>query len=120
MRASASTASARTSAASDGAPAPGGARGALRSNGEAMALVRGSPLLRFGTVAALVVFDQWAKVLVFRWLGVDPGRYEHNERPLFGTDWLSFANSCNGGAAFGQFGQFPWVLVVGRIAAVLF
>lgn len=85
-----------------------------------MALAQGSPLLRFGAVTLLVALDQWSKMAVFRWLGVAPDRLEHNERPLFGTDWLSFANSCNGGAAFGQFGQFPWVLVLGRIAAVLF
>ena len=85
-----------------------------------MALAKGSPALRFGAVAALVAFDQWAKVAVFRWLGVSPERIEHNQHWLFGSDWLSFSNSCNGGAAFGQFSQFPWILVVGRIAAVLF
>ena len=82
--------------------------------------VQGSPFLRFGAVLALVAFDQWSKVAVFRWLGVDPRSYEHNDIPLLGTDWLRFANSCNGGAAFGQFDQFPYVLVLGRIAAVLF
>ena len=85
-----------------------------------MALAQGSPLLRFGAVALLVVLDQWSKVAVFRWLGIDPHLPGHNEIELFGSNWLSFANSCNGGAAFGQFGQFPWVLVLGRVVAVLF
>jgi signal peptidase II len=77
--------------------------------------VRGLPLrtllLRFGVVLVLVWFDQWSKTAVFEWLGSD-GR-----RPLLGTRWLSFASSCNFGAAFGQFDQFPRILVVGRIAA---
>jgi signal peptidase II len=85
-----------------------------------MPFAKGSPVLRFGAVAALVTLDQWSKLAVFSWLGVSSERYEHNERMLFGTHWLSFSNSCNGGAAFGQFSQFPWILVVGRIAAVLF
>jgi len=85
-----------------------------------MALAQGSPLLRFGSVALLVALDQWSKVAVFDYLGIEPGVYAHNEKKLFGTEWFSFANSCNGGAAFGQFGQFPWVLVLGRIAAVAF
>jgi signal peptidase II len=85
-----------------------------------MNLAQGSPLLRFGCVAALVGFDQWSKRVVFAWLGVDPHAPVHGERELFGTTWLSFANSCNGGAAFGQLDQIPWILVVGRVAAVLF
>lgn len=84
-----------------------------------MALAKGSPLLRYGSVAALVLADLWSKAAVFRWLGVTPQRF-HQSEPLFGTDWLAFSSSCNGGAAFGQFSQFPWVLVLGRIAAVLF
>jgi len=68
-------------------------------------------LARFGVVLALVAFDQWSKSAVFEWLG--PGGREG----LFGWDWLSFATSCNFGAAFGQFDQFPRILVVGRIVA---
>lgn len=84
------------------------------------AFVQGSPLARFGAVAGLVLLDQWSKVAVFDWLGIDPRGPGYNERKLFGTEWFSFANSCNGGAAFGQFDQFPWILVLGRVAAVLF
>ena len=78
----------------------------------------GSLLLRFGSVACLVALDQWSKVRVWEWLQAsDEGRSV--SRPLAG-DWLSFCSSCNGGAAFGQFAQFPYVLVIGRGLAVLF
>jgi len=77
-----------------------------------MALAQGSPLVRFGAVASLVVFDQWSKAAVFEWPPV--------RRELLGTSWLSFWSSCNGGAAFGQFSQFPYVLVIGRALAVVF
>lgn len=79
---------------------------------------KGWPLLRFGAVALLVILDQWSKGVVY-----DAGFSERGDalrRPLFDSDWLSFWNSCNGGAAFGQFSQFPTVLVIGRAAAVLF
>jgi len=75
-------------------------------------------LLRFGAVALLVVLDQWSKEVVYSAGFSDTG--EPLRRPLFGTDWLSFWNSCNGGAAFGQLRQFPTMLVIGRAAAVLF
>jgi signal peptidase II len=78
-----------------------------------MAPAKESLLLRFGAVALLVVLDQWSKTAVY-------GTGHGIPRPLFGSDWLSFWNSCNGGAAFGQFSQFPVVLVIGRAAAVLF
>jgi signal peptidase II len=81
-------------------------------------LVRGSPLFRFGTVALLVLLDQWSKSAVFELLGVTNGGHAAPHR-LLGT-WLNFWNSCNGGAAFGQFDQFPYVLVIGRGLAVLF
>lgn len=84
-----------------------------------MALAQGSPLLRYGAVAGLVIADLYTKAAVFSWLGVTRERFYRSE-PLFGTSWLAFSSSCNGGAAFGQFSQFPWVLVLGRIAAVLF
>ena len=83
-----------------------------------MKLAAGSPLLRFGTVALLVVLDQWSKARVFAWLGATAEGYSI-PRAISG-EWLSFHSSCNGGAAFGQFSQFPWVLVLGRVAAVLF
>src|SRR5262249_1341576 len=85
----------------------------------AMASWKGSPLARFGAVAALVVFDQWSKHLIFAWLG-SPAEGHSASHPLFGTRWLSLWTSCNWGAAFGKFGQFPYVLVIGRAVAVVF
>jgi signal peptidase II len=78
-----------------------------------MAPLKDWRLLRYGAVVLLVLLDQWSKSAVYG--GGAPG-----QRLLFGSDWLSFWNSCNGGAAFGQFSQFPTLLVIGRGAAVLF
>jgi len=83
-----------------------------------MSSAKGWPWLRFGAVALLVVLDQWSKAAVFGSGFSERG--DSLQRRLFGTDWLSFWNSCNGGAAFGQFSQFPTVLVIGRAAAVVF
>jgi len=79
---------------------------------------RGKPAWRFGWVLFLVAFDLWSKAAAFTWLGASPEGYGPR-RPLLG-EWLSFASTCNGGAAFGQFHQFPLVLVVGRACAVVF
>jgi len=79
---------------------------------------QGSPLARFGAVAALVVLDQWSKVWVFDWLGVTPEQPSRSRELLDG--WLSFSSSCNPGAAFGQLGKFTSFLVLGRALAVLF
>jgi len=83
-----------------------------------MKLATGSPLLRFGSVAFLVAFDQWSKMRVFAWLGASPEGHSASRR--LAGDWLSFCTSCNPGAAFGQFDQFPFVLVIGRVLAVGF
>ncbi len=83
-----------------------------------MKLATGSPLLRFGAVALLVLLDQWSKLRVFEWLRASAEGHSAAQ-PLAG-EWLSFCSSCNGGAAFGQFSQFPYVLVIGRAVAVLF
>lgn len=83
-----------------------------------MKVATGALLLRFGAVALLVVLDQWSKARVFDWLGASPEGISAS-RSLLG-EWLSFCSSCNRGAAFGQFGQFPYVLVTGRALAVLF
>lgn len=83
-----------------------------------MTLATGSTLVRFGSVALLVVFDQWSKVVVWQWLEASPDGRSVSRR--LAGEWLSFCSSCNGGAAFGQFTQFPYVLVIGRALAVLF
>lgn len=83
-----------------------------------MTFAKGAPLVRFGSVALLVVLDQWSKAWVFDWLDASP---EGRSLPRQLVDgWLSFWSSCNGGAAFGQFDQFPYVLVIGRALAVVF
>jgi len=46
--------------------------------------------------------------------------YFHQRRYLVLGTWLALMTTENYGAAFGQFGQFPHVLVGGRILAVLF
>ena len=85
--------------------------------------------LGFLAAALLVLADQWSKAEVFAWLG-PPGAgnasanlshdvHGHARLPLAGT-WLSFMLSCNPGAAFGQFDQFPGVLLIGRCIAVIF
>jgi signal peptidase II len=81
---------------------------------------QGNTWLRTGAVAALVAADQWSKSAAFAWLEVNPARdYDSDRVPILG-EWLNFHSSCNYGAAFGQFDQFPQVLVVGRVLAVLF
>jgi signal peptidase II len=83
-----------------------------------MKVATGALLLRFGWVALLVALDQWSKARVFDWLGASPEGISMPQR-LHG-EWLSLCSSCNRGAAFGQFGQFPYVLVTGRALAVVF
>ena len=83
-----------------------------------MARVQGQPVWRFGWVLFLVLFDLWSKDWVFARLGASPEGYAPPE--ALAGEWLRFATTCNGGAAFGQFHQFPWVLVIGRALAVLF
>ena len=75
-------------------------------------------------VLALTVLDQWSKGAVFGWLGSHPPQMEvdvhgHRRLPVAG-EWLGLMTSCNPGAAFGRFGDYPEVLVVGRTLAVVF
>ncbi len=70
----------------------------------------------------LVWLDQWSKAEVYTWLtgegyaSLERDIHGHLRHPVHG-EWLSFMASCNSGAAFGQLGDFPLVLVVGRILA---
>jgi len=85
--------------------------------------------MRFGWVALLVALDLWSKAAVFAWLqplqdrGELPfhkcGLSSHQRYPLLG-DWLGFMLSNNPGAAFGKLGDWPYLLVGGRILAALF
>lgn len=86
----------------------------------------GTALARIAMIAALVVADLWSKSAVFAWLLGDPRPAElvsdhhgHFRVPIFG-DWFAFMLSRNPGVAFGQLDQFPFLIVGGRILAVLF
>jgi signal peptidase II len=68
----------------------------------------------------------WSKASVFAWLdrlqlrgALERDRHGH-PRYLLADGWLSFMQSRNPGAAFGQLESFPWFLVVGRSAAAVF
>ena len=91
-------------------------------------------LLRFLVVALLVVADQWSKSAVFDWLeggiltveGMEIDRHGHDRFPVAGGEEGPLANGfldlgfmlvLNPGAAFGKFGDFPHVLVGGRLIA---
>lgn len=83
---------------------------------------------RFAIVLTLVVLDLWSKEAAFDWLQrlseqgqlvADPCERGHFRVPLVG-DWLAFMLTLNPGAAFGQFDEFPHLLVWGHIAACLF
>jgi signal peptidase II len=80
-------------------------------------------------VAALLTADLVSKSVVFAWIGGlrergeltlhECGLLSHPRYPLAG-DWLSFMLTLNPGAAFGQLGEYPNLLIGGRVVAVLF
>lgn len=74
-------------------------------------------------VAALLVLDLWSKSAVFALLEADPyalprDAHGHLRQPLVG-EWLAFMRNENYGMAFGRGESMPYVLVLGRCAAVL-
>lgn len=84
--------------------------------------------LRFGVAAVLVVLDLWSKAAAFAWierldragdLVVDACGSAHRRQPIVG-EWFTFMLSLNPGAAFGQLHSIPYLLVGGRVVAVLF
>ena len=83
---------------------------------------------RLAIVLFLVVLDLWSKEAVFAWLQSlaeagqlvsDPCGRGHMRVPLLG-EWLAFMLTLNPGAAFGQFDEFPHLLVWGRVGACIF
>ena len=82
-------------------------------------------MLRFVLVGVLLVLDLWSKAAAFRWLEggaplePDACDFAHRRVPLLG-EWFGFMRSQNKGAAFGQLDSVPYLLVGGRVAAVLF
>jgi len=79
-------------------------------------------IFAFVAIAALVFLDQWSKAAVFEWLVPPPADIsvdEHGDRryELVG-EWFAFMTTSNYGAAFGQFGRWPHLLIGGRTLAV--
>jgi signal peptidase II len=81
---------------------------------------------RLAVSAAIVVLDLWSKAKVFAWLdrlqldgGLVRDSHGHPRYPL-ADGWLTFMQSRNPGAAFGQLESYPRFLVVGRSAAAIF
>ena len=72
-------------------------------------------------VVLLVLLDQWSKFALFAWFpeatGLVRDTHGHLRYPLVGG-WLTLMESYNRGAAFGRFGDFPHLLVGGRVVAV--
>jgi signal peptidase II len=87
-------------------------------------VLRAFPWGRFLVVLLLVALDQWSKTAVFAWWdpshpGVERDQHDHLRVPVAGP-WFGIMLSCNPGAAFGRFGEYPSLLVFGRLAAVIF
>jgi signal peptidase II len=81
----------------------------------------GPPLI---AVALLVALDLWSKSAVFAWLlpqpaGMVTDTHGHLRYPLLG-EWFTFYLSWNPGMAWGVTFLPPWLLVGGRVVAVLF
>jgi lipoprotein signal peptidase len=97
----------------------------------AVVAARPAPLLvarRFAFAAMIVALDLASKAAVFAWLEPlrregrlvpDPCFSGHLRLPLVG-EWLTLMLSLNPGAAFGQLQSVPYLLVGGRVVAVLF
>ena len=80
--------------------------------------------LRLVPVLLFVALDLWSKSAVFAWLlpqppEMVPDAHGHLRYPLLG-EWLTFYLSWNPGMAWGVTALPPWLLVGGRVAAVLF
>lgn len=82
--------------------------------------------IRLASAAGIVLADLWSKASVFAWLDrlhlqgkLVPDLHNHPRLPLV-DGWLTFMESRNPGAAFGQLESFPWLLVVGRSGAAVF
>jgi len=109
------------------APAPGSASGPEADTGTGapdqrpgIALI----LRRFAIAIVLVGIDLWSKAAAFEWLAsakltLDSCEFSHRRVPLVG-EWFAFMLSRNKGAAFGQLDSVPYLLVGGRVLAVLF
>lgn len=81
------------------------------------------PWGRFLVVALLVGLDLWTKAWAFAWLTPDLAGTERDAhghlRYVVLEPWLGVMLSCNPGAAFGQLGDWPRLLVLGRAVAIV-
>jgi lipoprotein signal peptidase len=82
-------------------------------------------LVRLGWVFGLVFLDLITKAGIFAWIGDLDAAGElvrdhdgHRRYPLLGTECFAFMLSTNPGAAFGQLGEIPHLLVALRISCV--
>jgi len=84
--------------------------------------------VRIAIALVLVALDLWSKAAAFEWierldrageLVVDACGSAHRRQPIVG-EWFTFMLNLNPGAAFGQLHSIPYLLVGGRVAAVLF
>lgn len=82
----------------------------------------GLPWGRFLAVLLLVALDLWTKAAAFGWLDFEVEGAAHDVhghwRYTVVEPWLGIMLSCNRGAAFGNFGDFPYLLVGGRVLAI--
>lgn len=89
----------------------------------AEAAARRLPWGRFLAAGLLVALDLWSKARVFAWMGAGPTSVEvdpHGHvRHVLVEPWLALMLSCNPGAAFGQLGSWPRLLVTGRALAIV-
>jgi lipoprotein signal peptidase len=86
---------------------------------------RQKALVRLGCVLGLVLLDLITKSSVFAWYGELEAAGQlmrdhdgHMRIQLFSTETFAFMRSLNPGAAFGQLGDIPHLLVAGRIVCV--
>ena len=81
------------------------------------------PWGRFLAVALLVAADLVTKAWAFSWLtpqlaGAERDHHGHLRYVVL-DPWLGVMLSCNPGAAFGQLGGWPRLLVLGRVVAIV-
>ena len=86
---------------------------------------REKALVRFAWVVGLILLDLITKSSAFAWYGEMEAAGKlvrdhdgHMRIPLFGTETFAFMRSWNPGAAFGQLGDIPHLLVSGRVVCV--
>ncbi|MDE0891219.1 MAG: signal peptidase II [Planctomycetota bacterium] len=95
------------------------------NNDESPGFDRQKALVRLGWVLVLVLLDLVTKSSAFAWYGDLEAAGQlvrdhdgHMRIPLFGTETFAFMRSWNPGAAFGQLGDIPHLLVAGRVVVV--